>query len=331
MGARTLPDRAGGRPDPLPTVAVVVPTRNRRASLSSVVPPILADGATSELVVVVDGGSDGSFELMCDWAADDQRVKPLLVPHGGQAAAREAGARSASSEVLLFLDDDTVAAPGLVEGHARHHAREHGLVVLGYAPTVTPTPRKPGDVATYLYAQEYEQSWDRLERHPEAVLRSLWGANLSIRRADALRVGLRSPLSVLYHEDRDFGLRCLKGGLHGRIDRSLVAWHLHAKPLSAFLADARKQGAGRRLLHDRHPDLLGPMHPWTFEEGLPPPARWLVRSTRQPVVRQIALGLLGAGTRVAGLGRLFPAETAGAKLLRRIEQQNGALTGPGAP
>lgn len=306
-----------------------MPTRNRRASLSRVVPPILADPATSELVVVADG-DDASFELLRGWTLGDGRLEPLLVPHGGQAAAREAGARAANGEVLLFLDDDTLAAPRLVEGHARHHVGERGLVVLGYAPTVTPTPRRPGDVATFLYAREYERSWSRLERQQGAVLRNLWGANLSIRRADALRIGLRSPLSGLYHEDRDFGLRCLEGGLRGRVDRSLVAWHLHSRPLASFLADARRQGAGRRLLHERHPDVLGPMPPRAFEEGLPPPARWLVRSTRHPITRVVVGGLLGAATRAAGRAHLFPAETAGAKLLRRIEQQHGALTGPAA-
>jgi glycosyltransferase involved in cell wall biosynthesis len=325
-GSATLLDRSSGAPGALPSVSVVVPTRNRRASLSRVLPPILADPATAELVVVVDGDA-ASFELLRGWAVEDERLKPLLVPHGGQAAAREAGARAASGEVLLFLDDDTLPAPRLVEGHARHHVGETGLVVLGYAPTVTPAPRKPGDVATFLYAREYERSWSRLEREQGAVLRNLWGANLSIRRADALRIGLRSPLSELYHEDRDFGLRCLEAGLRGRVDRSLVVWHLHTRPLAAFLADARKQGAGRRLLHERHPKVLGPMPARAFEEGLPRPARWLVRSTRQPLARRVLSGLLGVVTRAAGRAHLFPAETAGAKLLRRIEQQHGSLTG----
>jgi glycosyltransferase involved in cell wall biosynthesis len=307
---------------------VVVPTHNRRASLSRVVPSILADPATTELVVVSDGDAE-SFELLRGWAVEDRRLEPLLVPHGGQAAAREAGACSATGEVLLFLDDDTVATPRLVEGHARHHAGGLGLVVLGYAPTVTPTPRRPGDVATFLYAREYERSWSRLEREQGAILHNLWGANLSIRRADALRIGLRSPLSELYHEDRDFGLRCLEDGLRGHVDRSLVAWHLHTRPLAAFLADARKQGAGRRLLHDRHPEVLGPMPAWAFEEGLPLPARWLIRSTRQPLARRVVGSLLFVVTRVAGRVRVFRAETAGAKLLRRIEQQHGALTGAG--
>ena len=42
-------------------------------------------------------------------------------PHAGTRAARTGGVEKATSEVVLFVDDDVMAGEGLVTGHARHH------------------------------------------------------------------------------------------------------------------------------------------------------------------------------------------------------------------
>ena len=42
---------------PVPTVSVVMPTYNRRAQLRTVLAPLLADPAATEIVVVVDGSA----------------------------------------------------------------------------------------------------------------------------------------------------------------------------------------------------------------------------------------------------------------------------------
>jgi glycosyltransferase involved in cell wall biosynthesis len=317
----------GTAQSPLPTVSVVVPTHGRRSHLAQLVPSILADPATTELIVVVDGSEDGSIELLRELAEDDARLKPTVVPRGGPAAARSEGTCAAGGDVLLFFDDDQLPEPGCVEGHARHHATAPDLVVSGYSPTVLPVRRRPGDFATYLYAEEYERSCGLVERDPDAVLRNLWGGNLSIRRSEGLRIGLASDFSVLYHEDQDFGLRCLKGGMRGRFDRSLVVRHLHRRPLDAFVVGARRQGAGRRRIHELHGGTGAAFSPRAFEEGLPLAGRALVRLTRAPAVYRAVTPLLIGSVRLMGRLRLFPLETAAAKLLRRVENQQGARMG----
>ena len=86
-----------------------------------------------ELVVVVDGSTDGSAQ-----AAPRRRVprfRPTVVeqPTAGAAAARNNGAARAPDEVLLFLDDDMPADPDLVREHARLH-RDGADAVIGDTP-----------------------------------------------------------------------------------------------------------------------------------------------------------------------------------------------------
>jgi glycosyltransferase involved in cell wall biosynthesis len=310
----------------MPTISVVVPTYNRRDNLEAVVRPLLEDPATTELVVVVDGCNDGSIEHLEGIAQAEPRLKPLFVENGGAARAQQAGVEAAAGDVVLIIDDDVIAAPGLVTGHARHHAARQGIVVLGYMPTRVPARREPGGPATALYARAYEQSCERYEHDPQEILRSLWGGNLSLRRRDCLRVPLEThAFRERYHYDREWGLRCLKAGLDGVFDRALLAEHRHRRPLAAALRDARNEGRGRVRLHQLHGDILGPLDTLAFERNLPPPARWLVRAARYPWVYPVLLALLTSLAKLARRLRLSTFELRAVQLLRRMEINAGAL------
>ena len=305
----------------LPTVSVVIPTYNRRATLPTVLEPILASPETLEVVVVVDGCHDGSYELLRDRSAEDARVVPVLVPNGGAAVARQVGVEQARGEVVLFLDDDVVATPGLPAGHARHHAGAASLVVVGYMPTALPEVRTPGRFATYLYAEEYERHVRSWEVDPTLVLPTLWQGNVSIRRTDALAVGMRVPEMLSgYHVDQEFGLRCLSAGLIGVFDRGLEASHGHARPLVAFRRDARDQGASMFAVHHLHPEVKGPFDPHHYQHGLPRPLRAVVRAGRVGAVGSVLAGAV----ELAGRAHAYRAETDAARLLRRVENQRGA-------
>jgi glycosyltransferase involved in cell wall biosynthesis len=104
-------------------VSVIVITKDEaprlRLSLLSLLRDDPADGF--EIVVVDDGSSDATGAVLRElspcralsWIRHDQ-------PRG-RSAARNAGARVARGEVLLFLDGDAVAAPDLCALHAARH------------------------------------------------------------------------------------------------------------------------------------------------------------------------------------------------------------------
>jgi glycosyltransferase involved in cell wall biosynthesis len=306
------------------SLSVVIPTHERALLLPRILAPLLADDGAIEVVVVVDGSTDGSLELLQAIAAEHPKLRPLWHENRGKEATRQAGVEAARGELVLLLDDDVLAAPGLATGHAAAHDAEDAVVV-GYSPVALPD-HAAGNASTLLYAAEYEGACRGVEADPDSVLRRLWGGNLSLRRADALRVGFLSPaFRERYHQDQDFGLRCRRAGLRGRFRRDLRATHLHHRPLSAFRRDARHQGAGRRELRRLHPDQLEPLTRDHFAAGLPGPLRAVVLACRRPRTAAAGGALLGALARAAVVARAHPVETAALKLLRRIEQQRGAL------
>ncbi len=305
-------------------MAVVIPTYGRRDGLTRVLEPLFADPDPSEIVVVVDGSRDGSIELLEELASDEERLRPLFIENSGPEGARLAGAAHASADVLVLLDDDVVATPGLIAGHRDHHQRGAGLVVCGYMGMGVERWR-PGGSIRELYRELYEKACESWERDPATVLLGLWGGNLSFRRSDLLRVSAGPPLVKGYHGDKDLGLRCLELGMTGVFDRSLEAIHEYNQSLEGFVGDARESGYTATLVQVAHMELVGKPEPNRYERDLPLPALLMVRASRKPHAGAGVSRLLVAIVRVAGHLRWRRLEFNAAKLLRRVEAQRGAV------
>ena len=127
------------------------------------------------------------------------------------------------------------------------------------------------------------------------------------------------------HVDRDFGLRCLEGGLTGVHDRSLRADHILDRSLDSFLRNAYAQGVGTAKLHEIHKDLIGPLPPDFAVEELSGPARALVGATRHRLVREPLILALRGWIRATGLVHQTRLQLPAARLARKIRQRQGAL------
>lgn len=85
-------------------ISVVIPTYNRAALLPRAVESALAACAPGDEVLVVDDGStDETAVALAPYRA---RIGYLALPHGGLAAARNAGLAQAAHALVAFLDSD---------------------------------------------------------------------------------------------------------------------------------------------------------------------------------------------------------------------------------
>lgn len=241
------------------TISAVLATRGRGDRLQAVLLGLLAQEALEEVIVVLDGTEDASFAVTRELASRHARLRPLWVSHRGQFAALHAGIEAASSDVIWILDDDVEPSPGVAAGHLAHHESGEHLVVVGYMPVRADLD--PGDLASSIYAREYESRCRAHEADPASVVEHLWGGNVSFRRDDYLRLPpsrLVAPAGLedarLYHEDRELGLRFAEIGIRGRFDRSLHAVHDHHRDVVGFLRDAFGRGVCDVVVHRLHPD-----------------------------------------------------------------------------
>jgi GT2 family glycosyltransferase len=311
----------------LPSVTVIVPTHGRSAYLRDTLLPLVADPATTELIVVVDGHDEASASVVGQLASIDKRVFLLMPPHGGKRLALAAGLDNAHSDVVLLIDDDVVAGTGLVTGHARRHRTGEHLVVAGYMPCWTTSSNASQAFFTKEYRFYYERHCQEVEKEPSLMLRQLWGGNVSLRRSDCEAVGF-TPWPYR-HEDREFGLRCLRQGLCGVFDRQLYAEHRHSRDAAHFLVEARSRGAGAARLHQAFADLIGPFDPEDDLRRAGPVARWLLAHMATPERSHVVTTPLVALARGAGVLRLGRLEGWAYDLARDIEYRVGATMSAG--
>lgn len=115
---RARPTRSEAELIAMPIVSVIIPCYNGSAFIGATIESVQAQTFQEwELVVVDDGSTDGSAEVVTRYAEADHRVRLVRQPNGGVARARNAGFAAASpeSEYLLFLDADDLLVPEMLE------------------------------------------------------------------------------------------------------------------------------------------------------------------------------------------------------------------------
>jgi glycosyltransferase involved in cell wall biosynthesis len=111
--------------DPHPCLSVVVPCYNERATIGVVVDQVLSSPWTAEVVIVDDGSTDGTRDVLAGLSHPAVRV--LLQPYNqGKGAALRRGFAEATADYVVVQDADleydpveygTLMGP-LVDGHA---------------------------------------------------------------------------------------------------------------------------------------------------------------------------------------------------------------------
>lgn len=101
-----------GMPGP-PLVSVIIPTRDRRRLVTRAVASVRSQTYPHmEIIVVDDGSSDGTAEVMAEHG-DVTLIR--LEPAIGGAAARNRGIRASQGELVAFLDSDDEWLPRKIE------------------------------------------------------------------------------------------------------------------------------------------------------------------------------------------------------------------------
>lgn len=117
------------------TVSVVLPVYNDEHHVAHAVRSALAQtGVSLEVVVVDDGSSDGTAEVLATLA--DPRVKVVRLPQNvGLTAALNRGLAEASGELIARLDADDLALPGRLAAQAALFADDPSVVLSACAYT----------------------------------------------------------------------------------------------------------------------------------------------------------------------------------------------------
>jgi glycosyltransferase involved in cell wall biosynthesis len=154
------------------TVSVVVPFRNADSYLPEAIASVQTQTWTDwEMLLVDDGSTDRSADIVSEAAAVDPRLRALRrAPDAGgnAAAARNLGIREARGDFVAFLDADDVFEPDALESRL-HGFESHPEVMVVYGPTRWWHP----GAEHRDWVEEVRREAGRVHRPPELVNRVL--------------------------------------------------------------------------------------------------------------------------------------------------------------
>lgn len=234
-------------------IAVIIPTYNRKAVLLRCIAALAAQAGgvadRMEVVVVVDGSDDGSLEaLQAEAARLPFVLRAARQPNSGANAARNRAMTMTDAPILLFLNDDSIAQPGLVAEHLRQHALHPGEAeaVLGaLAPMRDPPPG-------LFEALHHDHRFDTLAEGTEVGWSAFFTYNVSAKAALLRRHGGFDE-ALRWHEDIELSARLRVEGLKVYFAPAAMAHHLHPMGESDWLRIAEREGRALAAWARRQP------------------------------------------------------------------------------
>ncbi len=316
---------------PVPRISVVIPTYERPERVARLVASLVAQTlppADFEVIVIDDGSR-------VDPRPQIEAVKhpfPLTIertPNRGAASARHRGVELARADVVLFLDDDMIPSPALLEEHLHVHATTPRAVVMG----ALRSSRKVASLPLFerFHARKLEEFSAQLRasgRNPRG--NELYSGNLSLRRADYLAVGGFDP-ALGRSEDMELGFRLERSGAQIRFSEEASSEHDsdHAD-LEGWLKSAFTYGVTDQRIARKHGDApdAGPWRYLDYVSLVPRPGYFL--SIVAPRAGHAAVrAVMGLASALDKVGLERPA-LAGTMLAYGMEYYRGVRTESGS-
>lgn len=241
-----------------PALSVVIPTHRRPTILSACLEHLERQTVADriEVIVVSDGHDPATIDAVTGraWKVP---VRFFEIPKSQQGAARNRGTTEAAADLVLFLGDDILLAPGACEAHLGMHDVHPGCAVLGRIDWDTAVGVTP--VMRWLEKTGWQFAFDALEPHahqrvPEdAQHRYTYASNLSLPTEVAKTVPFPEGLTEYGWEDVVFGMELKKRGVGLFYAPSARAAHYHRITLEDSLKRMRAIGRTAAIMAARDP------------------------------------------------------------------------------
>jgi len=237
-------------------ISVVVPTFNRRMILARTLEALFVQSIPVfdyEVIVVVDGSTDGTAHAL-RLLRPACRFRVIEQENRGPSAARNTGYRAAAADLVLFLDDDMLADPGLVAAHVAAHKQREKIAAFGALFLSADSP--PG-LAAECFRREIGAFYVEQKRNPglQWQITNCVFSNASLSRKVLNEVGGFDETFRL-REDLELGTRLFNSGVIARYASNAIAHQYYEKKAGDLIRDAEAFAAGDVMFARKYPSVL---------------------------------------------------------------------------
>lgn len=215
-----------------PMISVVIPTLNREGMLHSLLSYFIEyEKYSCYEVIVIDQSLSTSVEFEKFILQNEALIRHYRVNYKQLTRARNDGVQKAKGSIILFLDDDTVPSPGLLQAHRDAY---HGPEIWGCAGMILERWQTPIEKES-LPSKELESYLNEKKMNFQLAfpVYAQWarGANMSF---------LKEKLNLIHGfdtnfwgssigEDVDFSLRLINAGGKIQYQPAAKVLHMHSE------------------------------------------------------------------------------------------------------
>ncbi len=195
----------------VPLVSVVMPTYNRANVIGGAIDSILNQTYDNfEFIIVDDGCTDSTYEVLEKYAAKDKRIILLKQNNQGPAAARNAAVDKAQGKYIAFMDDDDISVPNRL---AKQVTFLEKYPDFSACRSETLFINLDGESIKHNRNSFYKRAYNRLVQPPYKNIqhsRHVLGASICLTRESFINCNGYRVAEHLIIEDLDFTLRFLR-------------------------------------------------------------------------------------------------------------------------
>jgi GT2 family glycosyltransferase len=200
-------------------ITIAIPTYRREAVLVNTLMALLDLDKPAAEIIVLDQSEQHQFDTdkSLRALADRARIRWLRLREPSITKAMNRGLLEATQPIVLFVDDDILPEPGLVEAHLAGHEAQADALLAGKVLQ----PWNEG--RDYLGDTQFHFAVDK----PQEI-REFMGGNFSLRRASALALGGFDENFVrgAYRFEAEFAHRWLASGRRIHFEPAACLHHL---------------------------------------------------------------------------------------------------------
>jgi glycosyltransferase involved in cell wall biosynthesis len=197
----------------LKKVSVIIPVYNVEKYLGQCIDSVIQQTLPDiEIICVNDGSTDGSSEILENYAKKDTRIRIINKENGGLSSARNAGLDTAEGEYVYFLDsDDYIVKDAMEKCYAKAKSEDLDLVRFE-AESFFETEELLKDYSQYesyyQYNGEYESIFSGDELFSEMVLNKDYKESVCIQfiKLSVIETHHLRFFEGIVHEDNPFSL-----------------------------------------------------------------------------------------------------------------------------
>lgn len=138
-------------------VSFVIPAYNCENFLQECLQSIIHQQYQNiEIIVVNDGSTDRTKEVLENAAKTDARIVPISIENSGPAKARNRGIEIASGDFLMFVDSDDLLLPNSIDSFIRNFEDTGAEIIFSYSEKIFPD----GRVVVDSYVKNHGRDFD---------------------------------------------------------------------------------------------------------------------------------------------------------------------------